>query len=166
MNDLLLSMEVDSHIKKHAEWGHFAMIYQHSLLLNTNTVIWTYRKAMRIYCRAQLFSKDVLAAEESFRFLRKETACYQYKELSRHCKFWDRIYHWIWRKFLIRDLVGQDCFWLLCIDDSCFWDSAVALTSVIITVELAGLASPTGNSFIISGCRILLRTTRRSPHRV
>lgn len=36
MNDLLLSMEVDSHIKKHQEQGHFTMIYHHSLLFNMN----------------------------------------------------------------------------------------------------------------------------------
>lgn len=39
MNDLLLSMDVYSHIKKHEGQGHFTMIYHRSLLLNMNTHI-------------------------------------------------------------------------------------------------------------------------------
>lgn len=37
MNDLLLSMHVDSHITKRQGQGHITMIYHHVLLLNMST---------------------------------------------------------------------------------------------------------------------------------
>lgn len=49
MNDLLLSMEVDSNLKKPQGQGYFIVIYHHSLLLNTSTHNITYRKAIRIH---------------------------------------------------------------------------------------------------------------------
>lgn len=36
INDALLSMEVDSHMKQHQGQRHLPMIYHHSLLLNMN----------------------------------------------------------------------------------------------------------------------------------
>lgn len=76
-----------------------------------------------------LFSKDFLANPESFGLRRKGMECYQPWEVPCHLKFWNRTYYWIERKSLIRDLAGKDCVWLLCVDNSCFWEWSLPLPS-------------------------------------
>lgn len=91
--------------------------------------MWANIKAMKTHEAILLLSKDFLANPESFWLRRKGLACYQHWEVPCHLKFWNRMYHWIERKSLIRDLAGKDCVWLLCVDNSCLWEWSLALPS-------------------------------------
>lgn len=111
---------------------------------------------MKTHEAVLLFSKDFLARPESFWLRRKGMACCQHWEVPCHFKFWNRTYYWIERKSLIRDLAGKDCIWLLCVDNSCFWEWSLALplTTGILEVELAATESPKGLFPQATGCHM------------